>query len=147
VHATIPASILSIPGNVRYPLLLFIIAAEPGAAAPQQNRSDGHPRLRWLLVAPLPRAAMAPLLSAVPRLPGVLRQIGRRHPAYMVVAIALELAAYVSFVVVFRLFRPGLSGARVRRLVWAEEGYGALLRGGTADCKRSGSAERASVDA
>ena len=147
MHATIPTSTLSIPGNVRYRLLLFIIAAEPGAAAPHQNRSDRHPRLRWLQVAPLLGAATAPLLSAVPRLHGVLRQIGRRHPAYMVVAIALELAAYVSFVVVFRLSRPRLSAARVRRLVRAAEGYGALLQGGTADCKRSGSTERASVDA
>jgi uncharacterized membrane protein YbhN (UPF0104 family) len=90
-----------------------------------------HPRVRSrvALVAVLVVAMMSVLL-AVPPLRGVLAEIGRMRPAFLVGAVVLELASCASFVVVFRLFFPGLPGAGARRLAWVEEGSGALLPGG-----------------
>jgi uncharacterized membrane protein YbhN (UPF0104 family) len=83
-----------------------------------------------LAVVGLLGAAMLSLLLAVPPLRGVLAQIGHLRPGYVVAALVLELASCASFVVVFRLFFPGLPRASARRLAWVEEGSGALLPGG-----------------
>jgi uncharacterized membrane protein YbhN (UPF0104 family) len=83
-----------------------------------------------VVVAGLLVAAMASVLLAVPPLRRVLAQIGQMRPAYVTAALGLELASCASFVVVFRLFFPGLPRASARRLAWVEEGSGALLPGG-----------------
>jgi uncharacterized membrane protein YbhN (UPF0104 family) len=90
-----------------------------------------QPRIRARLVTiALLVAAMVSLLLAVPGLRDVLERIGHMSPGYLVVAVALEVASCVSFVVVFRMFFDRLPGTTARRLAWVEEGSGALLPGG-----------------
>ncbi len=72
------------------------------------------------------------LLAAVPSLRGVLREIGDIGPGWILVAVALELASAVSFVVVFRLFFDALDARDARILAWTAQGSGALLPGGGA---------------
>jgi uncharacterized membrane protein YbhN (UPF0104 family) len=72
------------------------------------------------------------LLAEVPGLRGVLREIGYIGPGWIAVAVALELASAVSFVVVFRLFFDRLDGRDARALAWTAQGSGALLPGGGA---------------
>ncbi|HKR98157.1 MAG TPA: lysylphosphatidylglycerol synthase transmembrane domain-containing protein [Candidatus Dormibacteraeota bacterium] len=72
------------------------------------------------------------LLAAVPGLRGVLREIGDISPGWVALAVALELASCVSFVVVFRLFFEGLEPHDVRALAWTTQATGALLPGGGA---------------
>jgi hypothetical protein len=72
------------------------------------------------------------LLAEVPGLRGVLRQIGHIGPGWIAVAVTLELASAVSFVVVFRLFFDRLEARDARALAWTAQGSGALLPGGGA---------------
>jgi uncharacterized membrane protein YbhN (UPF0104 family) len=72
------------------------------------------------------------LLAAVPGLRGVLRDIGDVGPGWVAVAVALELASSVCFVVVFRLFFDRLEAGDARALAWTAQGSGALLPGGGA---------------
>jgi uncharacterized membrane protein YbhN (UPF0104 family) len=72
------------------------------------------------------------LLAAVPGLRGVLREIRHIGPAWIAVAVALEFASDVSFVVVFRLFFDRLEARDARLLGWTEQGAGALIPGGGA---------------
>jgi uncharacterized membrane protein YbhN (UPF0104 family) len=83
-----------------------------------------------LLVPVLLGGAIASLLLAVPPLRGVARQIGHMHAGWIVVAVALELASCLGFVVIFRLFFDALPAGAARELAWTEEGSGALLPGG-----------------
>jgi uncharacterized membrane protein YbhN (UPF0104 family) len=71
------------------------------------------------------------LLAEVPALRGVPHQIRHIAPVWIAVAIALELASDVSFVLVFRLFFDRLEARDARLLAWTEQGSGVLLpRGG-----------------
>ena len=72
------------------------------------------------------------LLAAVPALRGVLREIREISPGWVALAVALELASSVSFVVVFRLFFDGLDARDARTLAWTTQASGALLPGGGA---------------
>jgi uncharacterized membrane protein YbhN (UPF0104 family) len=72
------------------------------------------------------------LLAEVPGLRGVLREIGHIGPAWIAVAVALELGSAVSFVVMFRLFFDRLEARDARALAWTAQGSGALLPGGGA---------------
>jgi uncharacterized membrane protein YbhN (UPF0104 family) len=72
------------------------------------------------------------LLAAVPGVRGVLREIGGISPGWIAVAVALELASAVSFVVVFRLFFDRLEARDARALAWTAQGSGALFPGGGA---------------
>jgi uncharacterized membrane protein YbhN (UPF0104 family) len=72
------------------------------------------------------------LLAAVPGLRRVLREIGHIGPGWIVLAVALELASAISFVVVFRLFFDRLEARDARALAWTAQGSGALLPGGGA---------------
>jgi len=72
------------------------------------------------------------LLAAVPGLRGVLREIREIGPGWVGLAVALELASSVSFVVVFRLFFDRLEPRDARALAWTTQGTGALLPGGGA---------------
>ena len=67
------------------------------------------------------------LLASVPGLRGVLDRIGHVDPAWIVLAIALELASELSFVAVFRLFFDGVPAREARQLAWTEAASGALL--------------------
>jgi len=72
------------------------------------------------------------LLAAVPGLRGVLREIREIGPGWVAVAVALEIASSVGFVVVFRLFFDRLEPRDARALAWTTQGSGALLPGGGA---------------
>jgi uncharacterized membrane protein YbhN (UPF0104 family) len=72
------------------------------------------------------------LLAAVPGLRGVARQIGHLSPIWLGLAVLLELASDVSFVVLFRRFFDRLPGRDARALAWTEQATGALLPGGGA---------------
>ncbi len=74
----------------------------------------------------------AALLAAVPGLRGVLREIRDIGPGWIVLAIALEIASSISFVVVFRLFFDDLEAGDARALAWTTQASGALLPGGGA---------------
>ena len=60
----------------------------------------------------------------------VLDEIGRMNVSWTLVAVALELASCLSYVIVFRYFFPELSRANSRRVAWISMGAGAVLPGG-----------------
>jgi hypothetical protein len=70
------------------------------------------------------------LLLSVPALRPVLRAIREISPGWIAVAIALELASCVSFVIIFRLFFDRVGPRDARALAWTEMASGALLPGG-----------------
>jgi uncharacterized membrane protein YbhN (UPF0104 family) len=88
--------------------------------------------VRQLLTMALLAAMVITLLASVPALRGVLRQIRHMNPLWLGVAIALELASDVSFVVLFRGFFDRLPARETRALAWTEQATGALLPGGGA---------------
>jgi uncharacterized membrane protein YbhN (UPF0104 family) len=70
------------------------------------------------------------LLLSVPALRPVLRAISEISPPWIAVAVALELASCVSFVIIFRLFFDRIGARDARALAWTEMASGALLPGG-----------------
>lgn len=84
---------------------------------------------RALGTAVLAVASLGLLLWVAP--PGeVIDQIREMSPAWVVVAIALELGSCVSYVIVFRRFFPEPPPAVGRRIAWIAMGAGAVLPGG-----------------
>jgi uncharacterized membrane protein YbhN (UPF0104 family) len=77
-------------------------------------------------------ALLVALLASVPALRGVLHEIRHMAATWVLVAVALELASALSFVVVFRLFFDRVPARDARSLAWTEQGSGALLPGGGA---------------
>jgi uncharacterized membrane protein YbhN (UPF0104 family) len=75
-------------------------------------------------------AATVSLVLAVPPLRRVGGQLAHLHAGWVVLAVALELASCLGYVVVFRLFFAQVPAGVARELAWAEEGSGALLPGG-----------------
>jgi uncharacterized membrane protein YbhN (UPF0104 family) len=72
------------------------------------------------------------LLASVPGLRSVAERIGQISPIWLGLAVALELASDLSFVVLFRRFFDRLPGRDARALAWTEQATGALLPGGGA---------------
>jgi uncharacterized membrane protein YbhN (UPF0104 family) len=70
------------------------------------------------------------LLLSVPALRPVLRAISEISPPWLAVAVVLELASCVSFVIIFRLFFDRIGARDARALAWTEMASGALLPGG-----------------
>jgi uncharacterized membrane protein YbhN (UPF0104 family) len=100
-------------------------------------RDAGRPAGKRQVLARLTTLALllalaAALLASVPGLRGVARQIGQISPLWLGLAVALELASDVSFVVLFRRFFDLLPGRDGRALAWTEQATGALLPGGGA---------------
>lgn len=75
-------------------------------------------------------ALVVSLLLAVPSLRRVAAEIGRMGPAWVCLAVLLELASCCSFVVVFGLFFDRVPRRARRELAWSEMGAGSLLPGG-----------------
>jgi uncharacterized membrane protein YbhN (UPF0104 family) len=71
--------------------------------------------------------ATVTLVLAVPPLRGTARQIEAMHPAWVAMAVAMELASCVGYVVVFRWFFAAVPPGPARDLAWTEEASGALL--------------------
>ena len=70
------------------------------------------------------------VVAAVPDLRPVVREIEQINPALVAVAVALELASCLSFVVIFRLFFAPIPAPAAREMAWSQMGSGALLPGG-----------------
>lgn len=85
-----------------------------------------------LIYSLLASVVIASLLLAVPGLQGVASQIADLDAGWVIVAVALELASCLAYVVVFRLFFSGLPARPARAIAWVEQGAGALLPGGGA---------------
>jgi uncharacterized membrane protein YbhN (UPF0104 family) len=86
-------------------------------------------RARLITVVVLATAGLT-LLLAVPALRQVLVEIRRASAAWLVLAVALELASCLSFIVIFRRFFARVPVRLARELAWTEMGSGALLPGG-----------------
>jgi uncharacterized membrane protein YbhN (UPF0104 family) len=107
-------------------------AAQPGRPD-TGGRSNWRPKIaRQLITLGLLAALALTLLASVPGLRGVLREIRHMSPGWLALAIVLELASDVSFVVLFRRFFDRLPGRDARALAWTEQATGALLPGGGA---------------
>jgi hypothetical protein len=74
----------------------------------------------------------AAAFAAVPGLRGVVREMREIAPGWVALAVALELASSISFVIVFRLFFDSLEARDARALAWTTQASGALLPGGGA---------------
>ncbi|HTP20075.1 MAG TPA: lysylphosphatidylglycerol synthase transmembrane domain-containing protein [Solirubrobacteraceae bacterium] len=113
------------------------LSTRPGSKDPSDKRTTsrrpGLPRVgRRLGTTGLLVVLAVALLAAVPGLRGVLREIGDIGPGWLALAVALELASSVSFVIVFRLFFDGLEPGDARALAWTTQAAGVLLPGGGA---------------
>lgn len=126
----------------REPMSALSSTARPLATAPVSEGPSGRVATRRRLgLARVSRrvastglvvALGVALLLAVPGLRGVLRAIRDIGPGWVALAVALELASSVSFVVVFRLFFDGLEARDARALAWTTQASGVLLPGGGA---------------
>lgn len=101
-------------------------------AAPEAAPLDRAALRRRLVTAALLVVLLASLLLAVPALRTVLDKIGELDPAWLAVAVALEIVSCASFVVIFRLFFDRVPATTARELAWTEMASGALLPGGGA---------------
>jgi uncharacterized membrane protein YbhN (UPF0104 family) len=100
---------------------------------PQSEEPTGAPRIgfgRRLGTIGLLAALGIALLIAVPALRPVLREVRHMSGLSIALAMALELASCVSFVVVFRLLFDRIPAREARYLAWTEMSSGALLPGG-----------------
>jgi uncharacterized membrane protein YbhN (UPF0104 family) len=106
------------------------------APAKRKARGPRRPRLeprslRVRLITVLVLAATGTtILLAVPALRRVLADMSHASAAWLLLAIALELASCLSFIVIFRRFFDGVPRHLARELAWTEMGSGALLPGG-----------------
>jgi uncharacterized membrane protein YbhN (UPF0104 family) len=60
----------------------------------------------------------------------VIAEIGDMNPAWVLVALGLELLSCLSYVIVFRLFFPEPPRSTSRQVAWIAMGAGAVLPGG-----------------
>jgi uncharacterized membrane protein YbhN (UPF0104 family) len=110
--------------------------SQDSPANPQDERTaaDGsgkRPRLslRVLATAVAGALSIALLLWVAP--PGqVIDSIAQMSPAWLLVAVGLELGSCLSYVIVFRRFFPEPRRAVGRRVAWIAMGAGAVLPGG-----------------
>ncbi len=86
-------------------------------------------RARAITIVVLAAAGFAVLL-AVPGLRQILVDVRHMGTGWLILAIILELASCLSFVVIFRHFFDRLPARLASELAWAEMGSGALLPGG-----------------
>lgn len=74
--------------------------------------------------------AVVTVVLAVPDLRPVAHEVRSMNPALVSAAVVLELASCMSFLVIFRMFFPGIEKRAARTLGWSQMGSGALLPGG-----------------
>jgi uncharacterized membrane protein YbhN (UPF0104 family) len=107
----------------------------PPTDGPTRRRPTDHRKRRpsvgrRVATAGLLVALGISLLLSVSALRPVLRAIREISPLCVAVAVALELASCVSFVIIFRLFFDRVGARDARALAWTEMASGALLPGG-----------------
>jgi uncharacterized membrane protein YbhN (UPF0104 family) len=102
----------------------------PRRAARAASRPRANPVVsvrRRLISALVLATATLTLVLAVPPLRGAAHQIGAMNPAWVVAAVALEVASCAGYVVVFRWFFDEVPPGPARDLAWTEQASGALL--------------------
>ena len=110
----------------------------PREAAPDRQRESTarRPKLPWVgrraTTLVLLIVLGVGLLTAVPELREVLQRIRHMPAGWLALAIGLELASALSFVLVFRVFFDRLPARDARALAWTEQASGVLLPGGGA---------------
>ena len=93
------------------------------------TRRWSRPSARVLLTAVVACASAGLLLWVAPP-DDVISEIGHMNSVWILVAIGLELASCLSYVIVFRRFFPEPPRPVGRRVAWIAMGAGALLPGG-----------------
>jgi uncharacterized membrane protein YbhN (UPF0104 family) len=91
---------------------------------------DDHPAVRAGLQAILAPEPDLQVVGSALGISPVLRAISEISPLRIAIAVALELASCVSFVIIFRLFFDRVGARDARALAWTEMASGALLPGG-----------------
>ncbi|MFL5861914.1 MAG: YbhN family protein [Solirubrobacteraceae bacterium] len=97
---------------------------------PASSPLDRRAVLRRLLIVFVLAGGVLTLVLAVPGLRPVVREVRTLSPAAVAAAVVLELASCVSFLVIFRMFFPGIPRPVARGMAWTQMGSGALLPGG-----------------
>jgi uncharacterized membrane protein YbhN (UPF0104 family) len=100
----------------------------PDATA-DQARSRWRPGRRTLITAIVGTVSVGLLLWVAP-LKSVIDQIGDMSLAWVLIAVGLEIASCLSYVVFFRRFFPEPSRSHSRQVAWIAMGAGAVLPGG-----------------
>jgi uncharacterized membrane protein YbhN (UPF0104 family) len=100
-----------------------------GREAMTHSRTWSRPRWPVLATAVVGLASMGLLFWVAPP-EEVLRQIGQMSPAWVAVAVVLELGSCLSYVLIFRRLFPEPPRAVSRRVAWIAMGAGAVLPGG-----------------
>ena len=101
----------------------------PGAQVLTPTRMRLGRSGRLVLTAILTVAALGVLLWVAPPA-SVIQQLGDMNPAWVLGAIAFELASCLGYVIVFRWFFPEPPRAVSRQVAWIAMGAGAVLPGG-----------------
>ncbi|MDX6548888.1 MAG: hypothetical protein QOG33_2438 [Gaiellales bacterium] len=70
---------------------------------------------------------MGALILAVPGLQTVAHRVAHASPGWIALAIALELASCVGYMVAFALVFPAPPRRVAARIAWAEMGFGAVV--------------------
>jgi uncharacterized membrane protein YbhN (UPF0104 family) len=100
------------------------------ASAKRRTRPRSGPlRVRLITTVVLAVGGLT-LLLAVPALRQVLTDVRQARTPGLLLAVGLELASCLSFVVIFRRFFDRVPRRLGRELAWTEMGSGALLPGG-----------------
>jgi uncharacterized membrane protein YbhN (UPF0104 family) len=105
---------------------------EPGAtrsAVRTRTRMWSRPIVRVLLTAAVGAISIGLLLWVAPPA-SVISTIDHMNPVWVAVAVALEVASCLSYVVIFRRFFPEPPRAVSRQVAWIAMGAGAVLPGG-----------------
>jgi len=122
---------MNVTSNPTPPARRDAVGADPSArAGVPPPVFDEHRLRRRLIGAALLAAVMVSLLVAVPPLRSVATAIEHMSPGWLALALLLELASGLSFVVIFRRFFDRVPASAARELAWTEMGTGALLPGG-----------------
>ena len=106
------------------------MTGEPGGETFAVRRPMWSRLTARVLITGLIGAISVGLLLWVAPPASVIRQIGHMSPAWVLVAVALELASCLGYVVIFRRFFPEPPRAVSRQVAWIAVGAGAVLPGG-----------------
>jgi uncharacterized membrane protein YbhN (UPF0104 family) len=104
-------------------------AREPERPRPAAGGRSKHPRrLRnGIVFAGVLSTLVGALILAVPDLRTVADRVGHASPVWTGLAIALELASCLGYVVVFALVFPAPPRRVAARIAWAEMAFGAVV--------------------
>lgn len=104
------------------------VASAPKQPPPDPSGRSGHQRrLRGIAFAAVLSVLMGALILAVPGLRTVAHRLAHASPGWIVLAVAVELASCVGYVVAFALVFPAPPRRVAARIAWAEMGFGAVV--------------------